>query len=204
MDTHQGDGVNHVWRMVTDFADIAVTGPLAVLLVAYLVLVARRHRLAAGFIVAVAGTGAAMLLLKLILRTCLGDAKGVLIYSPSGHAAMSMAVYGGFALLASLKSVQRWPVLATALLAVGLIGVSRVVLAAHNPAEVVIGVVVGGVFTTLLAWLIRDEGALTRHRWPMLVLAVCSIVLTYGLNLPAEETIRNISLNLRGHLFMCK
>lgn len=202
MDAQQGDGVGRVWSVVTDFADVAVTVPLTVLAVMYLVLAARRVRLAVALALAVSGTGAVMLALKLVLGACSNG--GGLIHSPSGHSAMAMVVYGGGAVLASLRSPRRWPMLAAALVWVLLIGVSRVALAAHTPAEVVAGLAVGAAFTALFAGLVRDEGPLTLHRRPMLALAVLSIAVTYGLNAPAEEAIKKIALGLRGHLLMCE
>src|SRR5438067_2196816 len=85
-----------IWNFVTDFGDTAVTVPLAALMGCFL-LAARQPRLAAGWALAIVGCAGAIGGLKLVLAAC-GYSLGVPGQaSPSGHTAMSVAVYGGYA-----------------------------------------------------------------------------------------------------------
>src|SRR5207237_1273061 len=133
-----------MWSFVTDFGDTAVTVPLAVLMGCFL-LAARQPRLAVGWALTIIGCAGAVGGLKLVLAACGYALGGPHQASPSGHTAMSVAVYGGYAAVtaANLARPARELVVAgTAMLVIG-IALSRVIAGGHSPIEVWIGLAVG-------------------------------------------------------------
>src|ERR1700757_4436589 len=122
------------WTSVTDFGDSAVTLPLAVVSFAFLA-VSGWRRGALAFALAVLGCGAVIGLAKLLLESCgerIVDGGAI---NPSGHVAMSTAVYGALAVLLGSSAAPRWrwSLLALAGLLAAAIAASRVVLGAHTP-----------------------------------------------------------------------
>lgn len=75
---------------------------------------------------------------------------------PSGHAAAAAALYGALAALVVVHGRGRWRWAALALPVVlgPVIGISRVYVAAHYPADVVAGLVLGGVWVVVCARLL--------------------------------------------------
>lgn len=101
---------------------------------------------------------------------------------PSGHAQNSAAVFG--LLAASLK--RRW-VWVVSLIAIFLIGVSRVYLAVHFPQDVILGWIIGFILvwvflrleTPVASWFARQNlgiGILAVFAFSMLILAIGLIV----------------------------
>ena len=97
------------WNFVTDFGDSAVTLPLAALTVAFLFF-SRWRRATIAFAITLASCGIAIGLVKLALQSCGRPLLHTEITNPSGHAAMSTAVYGSLALLlnCSVSAERRW------------------------------------------------------------------------------------------------
>jgi membrane-associated phospholipid phosphatase len=138
----------------------ALTGLAALLLV-------RRDRLAAGYVVAVfAGVEALNLALKLAFARERPQLDHPFVhldtYSfPSGHASGSIAVYGALAILLARRS-DGWParaaVVIAALTVVAVVGFSRLYLGAHFLSDVLAGFDAG--FTWLMAatagWLYAE------------------------------------------------
>jgi membrane-associated phospholipid phosphatase len=175
---------------VTDFGDTAVTVPLAVLMACFL-LAARQPRLAAGWVLAILGCAGTTGALKVVLAACgypLSDAGHA---SPSGHTAMSIALYGGYAAIigTSVRRPGRELVVAgAAMLMIG-IALSRVIVGGHSPLEVWIGLAVGvtalGAIIAIVAWFQRGKLPI---RW--LVLPALAVALwSHGDRWPAESAI---------------
>ena len=179
-----------IWTFVTDFGDTAVTVPLAALMGCFLV-AARQQRLAVGWALAIVGCAGAIGGLKLVLAAC-GYSLGVPGQaSPSGHTAMSVAVYGGYAAVigANLARPARALLIAGAAMLIITIAVSRVTLGAHSPLEVWIGLAVG---VTALGAIIAIVARLRRGKLPIrwLVLPALAVALWFhGNRWPAESAI---------------
>jgi len=186
--------VRALTNFVTDLGDTAVTVPLAVLVMVFLGGL-RQPRLALAWgatILACAGTVGA---LKLVLAAC-GARYGVAgMASPSGHAAMAAAVYGGFALLVanSLTRTARRAVYAGAAVLVLAIAVSRLVLRLHAIAEVAVGLAIG-VSTLVLLRLVfaASRRAVLPVRW-LVAAALVVIAVTHGTRWNAEGTIHGLA-----------
>ncbi len=182
-----------IWRFVTDFGDTAVTVPLAVLMAGFL-FAAKETRLAAGWSVLILLCAGTIGALKLVLAAC-GHPLGVGLSSPSGHTAMSIAVYGGFAAVAG-ANLSRWPraalVAGTAALTIG-VAVSRAILGYHSRIEVAVGVAVG---SAVLAALVAIVARHRPQRLPIGRLAAVALVVAlifHGERWPAEQAIHRLA-----------
>jgi hypothetical protein len=82
-----------IWVFITDCGDSAVTLPLALLVLIFLV-VARQRHLGCAWLLTIGGCAVVIGMLKLAFGACGADFAGGHIVSPSGHTAMSTAVYG--------------------------------------------------------------------------------------------------------------
>ena len=126
-------------KFLTDFADQAVVLPL-VLAVA-LVLVCQGWRRGAGaWLVSIGATFSVMLALKLIFLGCTPVFGAVDLHSPSGHAAAATVLCGG---LGAIYRGRHKVVLACAILAGIVIGLTRIGLHEHSGPEVLLGGAIG-------------------------------------------------------------
>jgi hypothetical protein len=159
-----------------------------------------QRRLALIWLFAAGGCAATMLALKLSFLTCGHLVLHGAVRTPSGHSAMSALFYGAAALTARNFSPRaaRHPVLlqaGAALMALA-IGASRIVVHAHSPQEVVIGLAVG------FAWLGFFALAL-RHGGPPLSVppaaVLCVLALLYGGLLAV--TLAGRHMTVEGYLF---
>ncbi len=184
---------------LTDFADQAVILPLA-LAIGIALLMQGWRRGAAAWAAAVLITFSAMLVLKVVFLACSGSFGTPEIRTPSGHVAAASVVAGGLAVL-----LLRWrhAALLVAAMAAGVIGISRLALHMHSPAEVMIGATVGlaGAWTLLLL-AGRPPPDLDGRR--IVVIGVAVIMLFHGLHLPAEAHIRGTAWRLAHMLSVCQ
>jgi membrane-associated phospholipid phosphatase len=133
--------------------------------------------------------------LKLLLSVCGPIAIDASLRSPSGHTALSILVYGGFAAIigAPLSLGPRLLLIwAAAIFAFG-IAVSRVILHFHSTSEVVVGLAIGcaalGVLQAAIAWCRPQPLPL---RWLGLAAAI-AFLLFYGDRWPAERALHRFA-----------
>ncbi len=194
-----------MWAFITNLGDTAVTVPLALLTCGFLC-AWREVRLALGWGLAILGCAGVIAVLKLLLAAC-GHRLGVAgLLSPSGHSAMSAAVYGSLCLLIANPSppLVRTMVYTVGALLIADIAASRVALRYHAPAEVAVGLIVGlvevAVFRTILV-----KRPVTTLRVPWLVGAAAILVtLLYGTRWPAEQALGNLAAALQLLLPWCR
>jgi membrane-associated phospholipid phosphatase len=172
---------------LTDFADQAVMLPV-VAAVALVLAAFGWWRGALVWLAVIGVTFGVILLFKVGLLGCQPIFGPWSLRSPSGHVAAASVVAGG---LAALLTRRRWIVLAVAVLAAALIGMSRLELGFHSIPEVLFGAATG---ITGAAVLSRQLGARPSRR-PMPLLAVVAVLalLLHGIHLPAEATIGQAS-----------
>ncbi len=186
--------MHSIWSYVTDFGDTAVTVPLAVLMHGFL-LAAQHPRLAIGWGLAILGCAGAIATLKLALTVCGYPLSGSGLSSPSGHTAMSIAVYGGFAAVVgtTLKRPMRETLIAGAAGLMIAIALSRAILGYHSWLEVAIGL---GVGIAALAFILVLVARLRPGPLPLVWLitgALVVFVLFHGTRWPAEQAIRRLA-----------
>jgi len=183
-----------LWQFLTDFGDTAVTVPFAVLVLGFL-LAARERRLALGWGLVIFGAASAMAALKLASTVCGYPFAGAGLASPSGHSAMSIAVYGGFAAIAgfSLRPPARAALIGTTAILVTGITASRAIEGYHTKVEVAIGLAVGlGALGAMIAIAVRHRA----RRLPLAWLAAGALVvfaLFHGTRWPAERAIHRLA-----------
>ncbi|MDR3450304.1 MAG: phosphatase PAP2 family protein [Alphaproteobacteria bacterium] len=197
--------IGFLLRTVTDFGDSALTGTLSLLLAAHL-LAAKERRAAAAAALAFTLTGGVVALGKLMIYSrCPGTALFLNLQSPSGHSAMSVAVYGtAAAIIASdLTGWRRALPFAVALPLVGLIAVSRVLVGAHTVVDVTVGTSIGAL-AGLGLWAVLLRGHAVHFRWQIFTIqAFVLLMLLHGLHFPAESMLRRFSILIRGLLPVC-
>ena len=186
-----------VVKFITDFGDQAVVLPMAASIAVALLLLGW-WRGAIGWAVAVAGTLAVVLSLKIIFYACGSDLPDLGIRSPSGHTASATVVYGALLALLGQNGVpgatrHLLVIAGAAVLLALLFGFSRVDLGVHTIPDVLMGGAVGilgALVFTLLAGR-RPE----RFRRGMLGLVVVVVALLFhGRELNAEEAIQHMAI----------
>ncbi|MBN9561482.1 MAG: phosphatase PAP2 family protein [Alphaproteobacteria bacterium] len=173
---------------LTDFADQAVLLPVAAGVAIVLVLLGWL-RGAMAWTVAVCGTLAVMLGLKMLFTVCGPAVPEFDIRTPSGHVAAAAVIYGGLAALFGLRPAM------TILLSIGvalLVAVSRVTLEAHTPSEAFVGGLVGCAGAATVAILAGPKPPGMRHA-PLIAVPLLLVVLLHGVHLHAEPTIGRLA-----------
>lgn len=185
-------------RYLTDFADQAVILPL-VLAIAVSLAAQGWRRGALVWLIVVAATFAAMLILKVMFLSCSPLFGPMDVRSPSGHVAAATVVAGG---LAAMLSRHRASIMPAAFLAGVVIGVSRLVLGAHSFPEVVVGALIG---LTGAAAMLRFAGPPPKLNTPALATVIVLVTLLFhGLHLPAEAAIRHTAFRAAQYIPACR
>ena len=194
-----------IWNFVTDFGDSAVTVPLALVTLVFLVAAGQR-RITLGWVLAIGGCAIAIGALKLVFGAC-GPRFSILdIASPSGHTAMSTAVYGALALLigARVSASRRYALYAVAAVAVVGITLSRVALHDHTPAEIALGFVVGaGAVAAFRALLGHHQAPALPLGW-LLLCGGGLVAVMHGTRWMIEPAVHRIAWDFRLALPWCR
>jgi len=151
---------------------------------------------ALAWLLGVGATLGLMFALKVAFLAC-GPAH--VLRSPSGHTAAAAVVCGG--LMVVLADRRRWT-LPIALLAAAVIGISRLLLGAHVPLEVLVGAVAGIGGALVIAACAGPMPPYRRSRTA--VLAIATVLLLHGLRLPAEAHIRGFAYMVAHMLSVCE
>ena len=157
------DWMQEAFRDFTGLGGTGVLGLLGLATLAYLWLMGMR-RAALHLIVAIVGGLLVSLALKAGFHRPRPDlvSHGSMVYTssfPSGHSMLSAIVYlTGGAMLALLhrRRMVRLYILACAVLATALVGISRVYLGVHWPTDVLAGWAIGAAWAAL-CWLIAQR-----------------------------------------------
>jgi membrane-associated phospholipid phosphatase len=186
--------LHSILSFLTDFGDTAVTVPLAILVAGFL-LAARQPRLAIGWAVVIIGCAGMTAALKMAFAICGHPVGGARLMSPSGHTAMSIAVYGGLAavIAGSLAAPARLTLYAgAAIFGIG-IALSRTIVGYHTPTEVVIGFAVGfAALAVMVGIVIRYRPRDLPIGW-LVPGALVVFVLFHGTRWPAEQAIHGLA-----------
>ncbi len=170
--------------------------------------VSRQRHLALAWLFCIGGCAATMVAFKIAFLACGDLVLNGTVHTPSGHSSMSAIFYGAVALTVQRATPggTRHPLLLVSMgVALALaIGISRVVVSAHTPQEVVFGLSVGfgwlGVFALLLPrdYSLRKPPIIVLSMLGTLYVGLLCIVLT-GRHTSAEGILFHIArlLNLR-------
>jgi membrane-associated phospholipid phosphatase len=141
---------------ISDLGDIALIFPVTFGLLIYFVW-RRNWRIMAGLVSSICGGGAINYLLKILFQRPQIDllkakTQAVDFGFPSGHTVMSILFYGflAFTLIANTDSRKwRWIIGLSAGMIVFLIGISRLLIGAHIPTDVLGGWVLGAIWLAI-------------------------------------------------------
>jgi membrane-associated phospholipid phosphatase len=184
---------------ITDFADLGLLLPLAGLVALALAAVDRR-RDALAWTLAVTGTFATMLVLKLAVLAWVGPDAGDGLANPSGHTAAGTVVYAGLLTLVGERFGRRMPIALLAGVGFGLIfGLSRLMLRVHTLADVLVGGAVGVAGALVLARLAspRRPEAPAHGRVIVAAVALFGVLTFHGQSLYAEPELQRIAAHIR-------
>lgn len=180
-----------VLHYITDIADSALLSVICIAMFAYLWSSGLRRQaisLALSYAIASVAIG----VLKIFFMLC---RENLPYFSPSGHMALSVALFGSYARLVTRQlpqSLKLVPILLFILL-MAAIGLTRVWLGYHTLGDVLAGVVVGALSVKLAwwGWFRRAQPPLDLKRLALCVLL--PLVLLHGAMLPAETRLRQIA-----------
>jgi membrane-associated phospholipid phosphatase len=179
---------------ITNFGDLAVLLPLALVITAWLVAL-RQPRSVLWWLAAVGLCMTATAVLKIYFYVCppLSDLR-----SPSGHTSLSTLIYGTLALAVAtvVTGWKRAAVLVAGAAFVAAIGVSRVLVEAHSVPEVVSGSLIGIAALALFARQFWPRRPTEPRLQPMLVTAMALMVMLNGQQLRAEDLLHALGVYL--------
>ena len=183
-----------IWSFVTDFGDTAVTVPLAILVTGFL-FAAKQPRLAIGWALVILLCAGMTAALKLAFAICGYPLASSGLMSPSGHTAMSVAVYGGLAAVigSGRKAPARAALIAAAAIFTIAIALSRTIAGQHTPIEVAIGLIVGiAALGVMIAVVARYRPEHLPLHW-LAAAALVVFVLFHGTRWPAERALHRLA-----------
>lgn len=183
-------------QFITDFGDSAVAATLAIVLAAAF-LATRNNAAALAMLLAFAIASFLIIVAKIAFYGCWFTPVASL-RSPSGHAAISFAVYGTCVLIlaASLKAIYRFALYLLAGAFIAMISVTRVTLGYHSMAEVLFGLAAGAL-TCAIVWALclRRKPAMINHVL-FVTITLIAIFMVHGIRLPAEAFIDSLAARL--------
>lgn len=193
-----------IWNFITDCGDSAITIPLSLLIFCMLA-GGVSTRAAIGWLIPIGSCIAIIGLAKFLFLSC-GRHFLSITFDPSGHAAMSMAVYGSLGLLVGASTPRRWhpAVFAATLLFIVAIAVSRVILGDHTPAEVLAGLVVGAATVLGFKWALPEARLTGWPLWLLILTSILLIALIHGTRWPAEEILRGLARMFHKAVQQCR
>jgi membrane-associated phospholipid phosphatase len=194
-----------MWVFITNLGDTAVTLPLALLTCSFLA-VARQTRLAFGWGLVILGCAGAISVLKLMLAVC--DHRFAIsgLYSPSGHTAMSTAVYGSMSVLIGRVSppAARALVYLGGLALIANIAASRLALRLHTPAEVAVGLVIGLSAVIGFRMMLARERAVVLPIYWLIGAAAILVIFLHGERWPAEQALGELNWFIQFLIPICR
>ena len=119
----------------------------------------------------------------------------------SGHAMLACAVLPivAYVFLPVRNPIWRWIGCIVGLLAGTAVGVSRVMMEAHSPAESIAGCVLGALIALLVIRLSRQSTTSLSPKWIAVPILALILLLTYGKPWDVEDIVIKVSLVISGH-----
>jgi membrane-associated phospholipid phosphatase len=197
--------LHSILKVVTDFGDSAVTVPLALLTLIFLVGVGSR-RAAFAWLAAILSCAATVGILKLALGACGDRPLSVGLVNPSGHAAMSATVYCSLAVLVGSTRCarDRSALVVFALMISAAIGISRIALRMHSGLDVIVGLAVG-LTSAVMFGAVLAAGPVATLSVPQLTTTLWLLVaMMYGTRWPVEGTVRRFGAMIQAAGSVCR
>ena len=191
--------------IVTDLGDSLLLGA-CVMVVAICLMLSRCRKEAFTLCAAFFLTSATIAFMKIVCIGCFAPFPWLTVRSPSGHSALSLAVFGTMALIIARRVgwIGRFVVWTSTILLAGTIAYSRVLLGMHLRAEVLIGLGVGGVAIWLAAIFLKHQPTPPIKYRPIVIVLAAVIFILYGDRAPAEGLIKQIAAEVNESLTFCQ
>lgn len=193
-----------ILNAASDLGDSAVITAISVVAAAQLAWSGYR-RAALVLIVALVAAAAAIGVLKVAVIGCGAGSSVPGLNSPSGHAAMTAAVFGtlSFVMAGQISGWQRAIPPLVALLLIAGIAATRVLLGVHTIEEIAVGLATGSL-VALLSIVVLRRARIVRVRLGALLLAiVVTAALTDGVRAPTEEVVHFFAAFVSHHIPLC-
>ena len=193
-------------RNITNLGDSSITSCITIVAAIYLVLI-KEKRAALAIVAAFVVSASLIAILKITFYSaCPGSIPLPALRSPSGHSAISLAVFGTIAAIISSSLATKWkpiPYVLVFLLAVP-IAISRVLLGAHTVPEILAGLGLG-LAITYGVWRVLLRGQTVYHGRisTLALLTIAAMLILNGVHFPAEAIIDLISTQMRMHMHTC-
>lgn len=199
--------VARFFELLTKFGDQSFILPFA-LAVGAALWMGDARREARTWAVAIGLTLGAVLILKLVFVPCGHLLPGWGLRSPSGHAAAGFAAFGGYAILETKLRRPQWQkgtILFLGFAFAALIALSRLIVHAHTPTEVIVGSLIGLIAPVFLLWRIEPQtrSAITNPLALAPLLPLALLLLFNGHALPIEQHIAAIAAAFTQHWGIC-
>ena len=189
------------WLAVTALGDSAVLLPCIALIALWLLIPAATRYLAWRWLVLVASVIALVAINKLAFMGWLVSLPGLDFTGMSGHSALAMLVWPALGALVGRRrgaAIQALGGLLGMLLAL-LVGVSRWVLHAHSPSEVLLGLALGALAGLVFLWRYRAVWCLPERGWVAVLSLLLVLPLVYGQRFPSVLLLSDVASQLSGH-----
>ncbi len=191
------------WLAITELGDSAVLLPCIVLITLWLALPKPTRYLAWRWLALVLVVIGLVALSKLAFMGWMVTLPNVDFTGLSGHSALAMLVWPALAGLVGMRRGLRFQAIGV-LLGVALalaVGWSRVVLHAHSPIEVVLGVLLGALAVLSFLWGHRHVWRLPERGYVAVLslLLVLPLPLVYGYRFPSVIMLSDVASYLTGH-----
>lgn len=190
----------HPWHFITNFGDSAVMLPAALTIGVWLI--AGGAWRATLIWLAAFGLGAALVIGTKVAFMGWGVGIASLNFTGvSGHTmlATSVTLTAVYLLSLGLPQAYRLGLMAAALLVPLTVGISRLVLNAHSPSEVLSGLLIGGLVAASFVLATRREPAPRLPPGVMVIALAVVCGLMHGHEAGAQGMIEHLSLYLSGH-----
>jgi len=189
------------WLAITALGDSAVLLPCIVLITLWLAIPAATRWLAWRWLALVLVVIGLVALSKLAFMGWMVTLPDVDFTGVSGHSALAMLVWPALASLVGMRRgllFQAIGVLLGVALALA-VGWSRVVLHAHSPIEVVLGLLLGAVAVLSFLWGYRHVWRLPERGYVAVLSLVLVLPFVYGHRFPSVTVLSDVASYLSGH-----
>ncbi len=189
---------------ITDIGDSFVLGCMVITGAGYLLFQGCRKG-ASALLLSLSGSAFLIGLLKLFVRGCNEGLHRYGIYSPSGHAALSVAVLGTYALLLAgqLQGLWRFVPLLLLVPLISAIALTRLILGFHTAPEIIIGLIAGGIALLPAVVFLRYNTIEKFNVYGFMLSALAVALIFNGFRLPAENFIVMLSQYIKTHVALC-
>jgi hypothetical protein len=164
------------------------------------------RRAALVLIVAMAAAAAAIGLLKVAVIGCGAGASVAGLKSPSGHAAMTAAVFGtlSFVVAGQIGGWQRFIPPSIAVVLIAGIAATRVLLGVHTVEDIAIGLATGTVVAILAIAVLRRTRVVRVRLGLLLLVVAATAALTDGIRAPTEQMVRFFAAFVSHNVPLCE